>query len=301
MSCAALAALALLASTGCGLDMSGGSGWIPIEDVGVPLVAERLAPPPTTTRSRGAISTSPLRVVTYNVQYGPDIPGAAAAIANTPALASAGVILVQEIEAYPAEAGSRAAQLAALLGMGYVYVPARLKGDGTHGLAILSAFPISNVQKMDLPDAKHLTQHRIAVSVTLDLGDRLVDLIDVHLDTTLNTQQRIAQFSPVVMNAPANVVIAGDLNTSWVEWVGGTVPVPSSSGAADQAPVVDDYMRHQGFATPTSNSGPTEHMLGLELRLDSVYTRGLTPMFGGVEHVGPSDHWPMWVDITGGQ
>ena len=100
------------------------------------------------------------------------------------------------------------------------------------------------------------------------------------------------------MSAPETTLIAGDFNMSWVEWVDGKLPVLSSTRASDQAPVVDGYMRDQGFETPTAGSGNTEHMFGLEQRLDAIYTRELTATFGGVEHVGPSDHWPLWIDLT---
>lgn len=288
---------------GCGLDMSSAHPWVPIEEVGGVLAAERVAPPMAgPLRSLHVPTSDPLRVVTYNVQYGPDPMAIATAIVAEPDLAAASVIAIQEIESYTSEGSSRAAQLAAQLELGYVYVPAREVPGGTHGLAILSAFPIVEASRMELPESAHLTAHRIAVQVTLELPDGSpLTLIDVHLDTMLNTAQRIAQLSPAVVDAPETTVVVGDFNTSWVQWVGGSVPVLSSNGATDQAPVIDDYMRNLGFATPTENSGPTESMFGLEQRLDAIYTRGTGVMFGGVRRVGPSDHWPMWVDVTASQ
>lgn len=290
--------LLLLASlTGCSLDMSGGGPWIPIDDVSGPLVAERFSPA-TSAADRGA-GGGRLRIVTYNVQYGPDPDALAAAIRASPSLARADAILLQEVESHPAESASRSARMAALLGLGYVYVPARPLADGgTHGLAILSSYPISDVRKMDLPESAHKIQHRIAIEATLDIHGVPIQLIDVHLDTDLDTAQRIAQLSPVVRGAPDVTLIAGDFNMGWVEWVGGTVPVLSSTRASDQAPVIDGYMRDQGFDTPSADCGPTEHMFGFEQRLDAFYTRGLAGNFGAVEHVGPSDHWPMWIDVT---
>lgn len=279
-------ALVVILLAGCGLDMSTAQPWIPVGG------EQRAAPGP----SFAAGNT--LRVVTYNVEYGPDPEGAAQALLDSPALSSAGVVLLQEIESYPAEGSSRAARFAEALGFGYVYVPARDVADGgTHGLAIASAYPISDVEKMDLPEASNKTQHRIAIRATLDLAGHAVQVIDVHLDTKLDAAQRIAQLSPVIVGAPDQILVAGDFNTSWVEWVGGSVPVLSSAGASDQAPIIESYMRAQGFDAPTADSGPTEHMYGLEQRLDAIYTRGETATFGGVEHVGPSDHWPMWIDL----
>lgn len=289
--------LACVLLAGCGLDMSAPAPWVPISEISGPLVAERVAP--SGARGPLAIPTHPLRIVTYNLQYAPDPAALAAAVRDTPALASAAVVLVQEVESYPAEGSSRAAKMAEALGLGYVYVPARQVVDGgTHGLAILSAFPIAGVEKMDLPETSRKSQHRIAIRATIDVEGTPLTVVDVHLDTKLNTQQRIAQLSPVVMSSLDAQLIAGDFNMSWVQWIDGTVPVLTATSAPDQAPVVDGYMRAQGFDTPTAASGATEHMFGLEQRLDAIYTRDVSATFGAVERVGPSDHWPMWIDIA---
>lgn len=299
MPCLGVAALA-----GCGLDLSAPQPWVALADVGPPLTAELVtAPPPSPFRDAHPATPEPLRVVTYNVETGISVDALAATITDDPALAAAGVILLQEEEAYPDEPGSRTAQLAARLGMGHVYVPAREKprdGDGapgTHGIALLSAFPLANVIKMELPDAGK-GRHRIAIAADVLVGGRVLHVVDVHLETLLGPRERVAQLHPAVVDLPATTLVAGDFNTSWVEWVDGRVPVLSASGATDQAPVIDSYMTAQGFDAPTRDSGPTERMFGLESRLDAIYARGLTTRYGGVERAGPSDHWPLWVDVT---
>jgi endonuclease/exonuclease/phosphatase (EEP) superfamily protein YafD len=95
-----------------------------------------------------------------------------------------------------------------------------------------------------------------------------------------------------------SVVVGGDFNSCWVEWANGSVPVLTSTSASDQSRVIDSYMSAIHFDAPTRDSGPTEHMFGLEQRLDMIYTRGLQATFGAVERVGPSDHWPMWIDVA---
>jgi endonuclease/exonuclease/phosphatase family metal-dependent hydrolase len=291
------AAVALTLLGGCALDMSPAQPWVPIDEA--PLAVELVQPDAALVSHRlPAVASRPLRIVTYNVEYGPDMIAVAAAIETVPVLARAGVFLIQEIEDHDGEACSRAQELADRLGYGYVYVPARTLADGTHGLAIVSAFPIRNVERMDLRESSHPSQHRIAIRATLDVDGTPVSIIDVHLDTFLNAQQRIAQLSPVVVDAADIAIVAGDFNASSVQWVDGSVPVLSASSASDQAPVVDSYMEAQDFDAPTRGSGPTEHMYGLEQRLDMIYTRGLSPDFGGVERVGPSDHWPMWIDVA---
>jgi endonuclease/exonuclease/phosphatase family metal-dependent hydrolase len=286
--------LAALALAGCaGLDMTADQPWIAIDSIAAPLVPDG-APPPTSKPA----PAGPLRVVSYNLQFGPDIPGAAAALAGDPALAAAHVILIQEIEAYPEEGATRAARFATALGMGFVYVPARVRDTGTHGLAIVSAYPITNVEKMVLPESEsHAIHRRIAIAADIDVSGRTLHVIDVHLDTKLNARERIAQLHPAVIDAPDATLVGGDFNTSWVAWADG-VPILETTGASDQGPIMDSYMAGLAFDTPTADCGPTEHMFGIEQRLDAIYTRGLGATFGGVVRAGPSDHWPLWIDVA---
>lgn len=275
----------------CDVELGPSQPWQPIDQLRAPMQAEQVAP--GAMGSARPASADPLRVVTYNTEYGQDPQGLADAILADPALSRASVFLFQEEESYPDEGRSRAAQLAALLGLGYVYVPARTKGDGTHGLAVMSAFPLGAIEKMDLPRADNGVQ-RIAVAADVHVGDQTLHIIDVHLETRLNPRDRIAQLHPAVIGAADAVLIAGDFNTNWMTWAGG---VPVLAAERDQAPIVDSYMTSLGFDLSSARSGPTEHAYGLEFRLDSIYTRSLDVTFGGVVRTGPSDHWPMFIDV----
>ena len=244
-----------------------------------------------------------LRVTTFNVEHGADIEGLSRALTETPNLATTDVLLVQEIEAYPDEAGSRASQLAAALGMGYVYAPERIQGSGTHGTAILSHWPLERVQVMRLPFADQAVSSapRIALAADVRVGGFVLRVIDMHLDTRLNITDRILQIRPAVLDAPPPVVVGGDFNTNPYGWLGESVPeVPAGSIVeTDQAIVLDDYMRHIDYATPTSELGPTVEFSGvLDARLDSIYTRGVASEPGAVERsVTISDHFPLFIDV----
>ncbi|HSS00663.1 MAG TPA: endonuclease/exonuclease/phosphatase family protein [Kofleriaceae bacterium] len=288
---AACAACTVMTLAACDVELGPSQPWQSIDQLRAPMQAERAAP--GAMGSARPASADPLRVVTYNTEYGQDPQGIADAILGDPALARAGVFLFQEEESYPEEGRSRAAQLASLLGLGYVYVPARTKGDGTHGLAVMSAYPLEAIEKMDLPLADNGVQ-RIAVAADVHIGDQILHIIDVHLETRLNPRDRIAQLHPAVIGAADAVLVAGDFNTNWMTWAGG---VPVLAAERDQAPIVDSYMTSLGFSLSSAGSGPTEHAYGLEFRLDSIYTRSLDVTFGGVVRTGPSDHWPMFIDV----
>lgn len=278
----------------CGGRSSEPSVWIPIGAIDGPLRPE--AGPPPAPRP----PSSRLRFASYNVHFGEDVDGIAQALQKNPALASADVLLLQEIESHPHEGRSRSARLAERLGMTWVYAPARLAGEGgTHGNTILARFPIENAAVMRLPE---LLNQRSALAVDLRTRpDVVLRVIDLHLDTRLNIPDRLTQLRPAVIDAPPATVIGGDLNTNRYVWAahgGPLLPIDAVAGT-DQAPLVDEFMRALGFATPTSDLGATMRVVGFEQRLDSLFTRGVSAEPGAVERgVEASDHWPLWIDVT---
>lgn len=253
-----------------------------------------LLPPP-------AAPPETIRVVTFNIHYGRDLKRLEESLRTQPALRAADVILLQEIESYPSEGSSRARQLAEALQLNYVYAPARrTPTGGTHGLAILSRFPLSAVEVLPLPqfDLGYNTRRRIALAATLEVAGQPLRVFNLHLDTRLNSADRLAQLRPVLEAARAQpaaaVVIAGDFNTNSFRWLRHVVPVFLS----DQAAAVDAGMKENGFDTPSAQSGSTSRRRLLKFRLDSLYTRGLSVRAAGVERsVDASDHLPVWIDI----
>lgn len=260
-----------------------------------PEIENRVAPPVTAPET--------IRVVSFNVHHGDDIPGLARSIQAHPGLCTAHVFLLQEIESYPAEGASRARKLAEALGMNYVYAPARFKEKvpGTHGLAILSRFPLRDIEVIPLKRYKLgvNTRRRIALGATLELGGRRLRLYNVHLDTRINARERIEQLQPIVEAAKrqsiGEAVIGGDFNTNPFYWLLPLLPVFRSN----QAKAVDDYMKQHQFETPFAQSGGTVKKWMGKFRVDTVYSRGLRAGAYGVEDgVRISDHFPLWVDLT---
>jgi endonuclease/exonuclease/phosphatase family metal-dependent hydrolase len=285
--------------TGClDVDIATEAQWIAVDQIGGVLAAssgERPVPFRVPVSAAGT-----LRVATYNVEMGGGADGLAAAIEGDPALAAADVFLLQEEEAYPSEPAPRVAHLAGALGAGWYYVPARVKGEGTHGLGIVSRYPIEDVEVMALPLAS-VGHPRIAVSAVIVVDGLRVRIVNVHLDATLNIRDRILQLRPVVLDLPTPILVGGDFNTSPYLWEDGQVPVvpPAQVVSTDQAPQLDDYMRGLGFDTPAADVGPTEEKFGVSCRLDAFFTRGLSVTPATVERdVAGSDHWPLWFDVT---
>jgi endonuclease/exonuclease/phosphatase family metal-dependent hydrolase len=259
-----------------------------------PEVGHLLPPPSATPKS--------LRAVSFNVHYAHDVPALAKSIRASSVLNKADLLLLQEIESHPSEGTSRTRQLAEALCLNYVYAPARKTEEGgTHGLAVLSRFPLRAVEVLPLPryDLGYNTRRRIALGVTVDVNKHPLRVYNVHLDTRINTQDRLAQVRPVVeaaQGAPLQeVIIGGDFNTNPFRWLFHRMPVFRSN----QAGALDQYMQENGFTTPLAESGSTVNRLLVRARVDSLYARGLTAQESGVERsIDSSDHHPVWLDLA---
>lgn len=243
------------------------------------------APPPPTA----------LRVVTYNV-HGVDGAELARAIHGDPTLARADVILMQEVASFgPCSA---ACEAGAALGFASVYAPGHQQDGGTSGVAILSRWPLRDPQVIELPykAAVMNAARRIALAATLDGADGPVRLIAVHLENRINPSDRIEQLAPALAHARAfegAVIIGGDMNTSPFVWGAHLIPVPA--GVQDDR--LEAAVRAAGLDTPVAGSSATSQWLNM--RLDAIYTRGLTPLDHGVrDSVRISDHLPLWLDAA---
>lgn len=270
--------------------------WTPVEqlegplqpEVGPPLPAFAIHPAPRT-----------LRVVSWNLHFAGDPLGLAGAIAQRPELAAADVLLVQEIEAYPDEPGTRASRMATALGMTWVYAPARIEHEtGTHGLAIMSRYPIVSAEVRQLPHfaMPNGESSRIALAAELDLGSAHVRVVDLHLDVRLGASDRIRQLDPAV-DGTTTLLLGGDFNSVPYAWLDGFVPLLGAEAIVGQeVPVIlDDYMHDLGFASAIDPGAIT--LTHFPVRCDDLYAT--VPVTGGnVLHVDGSDHWPIWMDVN---
>lgn len=295
-----VSAVATVGLAGCGLDTGPGREWVAVTTIEGALAAEIGRASSTPEKRTDTYQPTHLRVVTWNVHLGADPTLLADQIRGNPALASADLFLFQEEEAYPGEGSTRASRLAARLGLAWIYVPGRMKGEGTHGLAMMSRYPLDQAALMMLP-ATDDWKPRIAIFAEVVVGAVRVPVVDVHLETRINVTDRILQLRPAVIDLPDAAIVAGDVNTNPYLWEEGEVPlVPTAQIVdTDQAPVLDDYMRQIGFATPAADVGPTHRMYGIESRLDAIFVRGFAASTATVERgVVGSDHWPVWVDVA---
>jgi endonuclease/exonuclease/phosphatase family metal-dependent hydrolase len=238
--------------------------------------------------------------VTFNV-HAKSADAIAHGIHSSQIMYGADLFLLQEIESIASEPESRARQVARRLDMHFAYAPAYARWDGgSHGVAILSRFPLRDIEVIELPryDVHFNSGRRIALGATADTDGGAVRLYSVHLDNRINPSARLYQLTPVLERAEQDngaVVIGGDLNTSPFCWLAHVVPVVCGRQAAR----LEAAVRLRGYATPAVDVGPTSKWLGM--RLDALFTRGLTPVYAAVDRaVQLSDHLPLWVDFRKG-
>ncbi len=240
-----------------------------------------------------------IRIATWNVEHGVRPDRLAHALGAHTALRDADLILVQEIEHHRAEAEERAAVLARDLGKLFAYAPARSIRAGSHGLAILSAQPLTDVVRIALPavGVGPFVCDRAAIAATTVLGGHPLRVVNVHLDTRLNAAERIAQVAPAFADASrASVAVAGgDFNTAPFRFLRNNLPI----GRADQATALDDAAAAHELHNATAQLGTTTRRRHFfPWRLDAIYTRGLTVDDAGIARdIRLTDHVPIWIDV----
>lgn len=246
-----------------------------------------------------------IRIATFNVFYGKDPNRIASAIKNNPNLKDADIFLLQEIEAHADEAKERAQAIADDLGLQCVYAPARESGKetklfGTHGIAILSRFPIKEFQVVPLReyDLRYNTRKRIALNAVLEIDNQLVQVCNVHLDLRINIKDRLDQINDVLKKLDSHhiqkIILGGDFNTVPIYWAGRVIPIFYSN----QRSRFHKFLKGAGYQTRLSDIGHTMEQKIVKFSLDSIYTKGVEISGFGVERdVSVSDHKPVWADI----
>jgi endonuclease/exonuclease/phosphatase family metal-dependent hydrolase len=210
------------------------------------------------------------------------------------------VLFLQEVGGEKIDGADVVKRLTGQLGLHAVYAPANLMGDTEmQGLAILSRVPIADVQVMPLEYHKlrFRSRCRIALAATVATSHGPVRVTNVHLDTRINGQTRLAQLAPVFAATAqwqGPQIIGGDFNTVNIHWRDTMWPFPYTD---DQANAVRTAMADRGFSTPLGEGRPTLKLLGLPIRLDWIYLKELEATESSVDDVPITDHRGVWARV----
>jgi endonuclease/exonuclease/phosphatase family metal-dependent hydrolase len=291
----ALGTLGTLGTLGACTDITDpGSPWQAAADV----AGTEVGPAPTLRAQAGCM----LRVASWNVHFLGDPVDLLAQLHASTELATADVILLQETSQWPGDAMSRTARLAQQLAMTWTHTPVvELPSGVMQGNGIVSRYPLERVEVKRLPhvDQPLFDQVRIALAADVVVGDNRVRVVDIHLAVGIQITDRIRQLDPAVIDLDERAIVGGDFNTAPWHWVESLVPLTSTEAIVgmNQATILDDYMASRRYQSAISPATNTFTATGFGMRLDNLYPRGVSIVGAGVEHVGGSDHWPIYVDV----
>lgn len=229
-----------------------------------------------------------LSVVTLNVAKESSVQRMASEITSVPALRDADVFLLQEVEPR-----SSAVDLAAKFRMHVVGSKEALEVPHL-GLAILSRYPLRDVRVRPLTryDLVYRSRSRFSLAATADTPWGPVRIVNTHLDTRLNSIDRLVQLRDAMSDVGGGAaIIGGDFNSNWFYWISHVVPLPARS----QSRSVESFMTRAGYASAIPPSTTTFDWLGQHL--DWIWVRGVKSTDSRVFPMKFSDHHACWTRV----
>lgn len=238
-----------------------------------------------------------IKVVTYNVRWrsGKDLQNIIKLLQDDPEIGGASILALQEVDRHKKRSGhSNTAKLIAHeLGLHYAWAapPAPKATDEEEtGVAIMSVYPLSDVQRIVLPHEGPGKRRRVALGATVEIENRKWRIYSAHSETRIAVSKKLEQFKAVLDDLaryPADMpaIVMGDLNT----WE------PSADGKTAK------FFTDAGWKTPFGGEATFRRrvlMVAIELKLDWVWLRGLEATSCGIDRkIEISDHWPLWTNL----
>ncbi len=160
-------------------------------------------------------STQALRVVSFNIRSG--LSSSMTAVGDLLAELEPDVVALQEVDVGVQRTGrlDQAAVLAERLGMKRVFAGAIKRGGGDYGVALLSRFPITRAERIELRSGAAL-EPRVAIDASVCVNGREVRVVSVHADmfpwSAEANSRDLARALAARSLTPA--IVAGDLNAT---------------------------------------------------------------------------------------
>ena len=169
-------------------------------------------------------TTDTLRILSYNVHHcNPpgkniiDVP----AIVNVVKQSNASIVALQEIDVNTTRSGKELDQAAAIAkecGMYFCFGKAIDFAGGAYGVAILSKYPISEVETMLLSkEADPKTEQRVLLTARLAIGkNKFIRFASTHLDVVneANREQQVNEIIKKLKSDSLPFIIGGDFNAT---------------------------------------------------------------------------------------
>ena len=212
------------------------------------------------------------------------------------------ILLLQEV-GHPSNDGAAfAATLSEQLGFQFAYAPATVIDEtASQGLAIVSRYPLEDIRVYPLKyhHLRFRSRCRVALTAKAMTGAGWIQVVNVHLDTRINSQDRVDQLAPILEDL-AGVrlpqIIGGDFNTMNIGWFRTMWPFPYFQ---HQSRAVQGLLSADGFYTPLINGPATFTFLGIPFRLDWLFLKQLEALDWNVDSVRYSDRRGIiWARVT---
>src|SRR2546421_3175133 len=236
------------------------------------------------------------KLVSYNIRWrsGDELREISKALKGDTVIGGAAIIGLQEVDRNKKRTGyaNTARALAEDLGMYYAWAaPPAAKRDKEEetGGAILSRYPLTNIERLVLPHEGPGGRRRAALGATVKIGEANIRVYSVHAETRIPVSGKLDQMRAVLQDLghypktmPA--IVLGDFNTWEVNAVDETTKL----------------FKDAGFTTPFDKEPTffTKMLISIELKLDWIWLRGLEAQNHGIDRkIEVSDHWPLWTVV----
>ncbi len=246
------------------------------------------------SRLRPGETKGELKVVSYNIRWrgGDDLRQLIKLFQHDSQIGDAAVLGLQEVDRNKKRTANvnTAKLLAEELGMYYAWAapPTPKTGDEEEtGVAILSIYPLTEIQPLVLPHEGPGHRRRAALGVTVNIGGGHLRFYSVHSETRISVDLKMEQLQAVLQDLGKHpgkmpAVILGDFNT----W--------------EMTAVTKTHKLFEGkdFHTPFESRATFLRKIlffPLELKLDWIWIRNAEVVKAGIERsIDLSDHWPLW-------
>ncbi len=244
-----------------------------------------------------------IKVVSYNMRYraGSDLDELIELLKTDMEVGGAALIGLQECDRNRKRTGNvnTARVMAERLGMHYVWAAppnARPKDEKKNkaekeqeeetGVAILSPYPMRDVERIILTHEGPNRRRRAAIGATVRIGERDVRVYSVHAETRMPVEKKIEHWRAVLEDLARHsqikhTIVLGDFNTI----------------KGKEVRAARRLFTEHGFTTPFDDD-ETFKVFFLDFKLDWVWLRGVTNIEHGIDKkIGLSDHWPLWLKV----
>ena len=244
-----------------------------------------------------AKSPTSIKIVSYNIRFrsGAQLKQLIELLKHDQEIGGAAIIGLQEVDRNKKRTKNENTVkfIAQELGANYAWTapPAKANQEEETGVAILSPYPLSDVQRIVLPHEGPGGRRRVALGATVAISGTHIRFYSVHAENRISVAKKIGQTKAVLTDLarfpktmPA--IILGDLNT-WEQ---------------DAVDKTSKLFPSENFSTPfdhdKSTFSTTILIVPIKFKLDWIWLRGLEATEHGIDKkIELSDHFPLFVSV----